>query len=100
VSIFGDLRLPSSTDWIFFGENRCWIDRVHGTECLLENVFEIRVDPTSITQLATHRHPPPFSQKSDTCVHCRVSIFGDLCLPSSTDWIFLSENRRLILIII
>ncbi len=30
------------------------------------------------TQLATHRHPPPSAQNSDTCVHCRASIFGDL----------------------
>jgi len=27
ASIFGALRLPSSTDWIFFGENRRRIDR-------------------------------------------------------------------------
>jgi hypothetical protein len=29
-------------------------------------------------QLATHRHPPLSTQKSDTCVHCRASIFGAL----------------------
>ena len=39
------------------------------------------------TQLATDRHPPPFSQNpsSDTCVNCRASIFGALQLPSSND---------------
>jgi hypothetical protein len=47
------------------------------------------------TQLATHRHPPPFPhKKSDTCVHCRASIFGTLRLPSNTDWISPGENRR------
>jgi hypothetical protein len=46
------------------------------------------------TQLATHRHPPPFPQKSDTCVHCCARFFGALRLASSTDWIFFGENRR------
>jgi len=45
-------------------------------------------------QLATHSHPPPFSQKSDTCVQYCASIFGNLRLPRSTDSIFFSENRR------
>ena len=46
------------------------------------------------TQLATHRHPPPSPNVTDTCVHCRASIFGALHLPSSTHWIFFVENRR------
>jgi len=46
------------------------------------------------TQLASHRHPPPCPNVTDTCVHCRASIFGALRLPSSTDWIFFGENRR------
>ena len=46
------------------------------------------------TQLATHRHLPPSPQNSDTCVHCRASIFGNLRPPSSTHWIFFGENRR------
>jgi hypothetical protein len=45
-------------------------------------------------QLAIHRHPPASPQNSDTCVHCRASIFGALRPPSSTNWIFFGVNRR------
>ena len=43
-------------------------------------------------QLATHRHPPQSPQKSDTCAHCRASIFGALRPPCSTHWTFFGDD--------
>jgi hypothetical protein len=40
------------------------------------------------SQLATHRHPPPSAQNSDTGVHCRASIFGALRPPRSNHGFF------------
>ena len=53
----------------------------------------------SPAQLATHRHPPPSPQTSDTCVHCRASnsvLFSAICALHAVQWHFFDEDTTLI----